>query len=171
MAPARRPAKAATRCRSASPSGLISSAAADGVGTPYVKESSGDWEVRCVRTQDGNDPCQLYQLLTDEAGASVAEITVFPLPEGGQAVAGATIITPLETLLTEQITLQIDGGGAKRYPFSFCTRTGCISRIGLLPEDLSAFRAGNAARIRIGQLILSNLVTNQRPSRELAQIR
>ena len=123
--------------------------AADGVGTPYIRETSGDWEVRCVRTQDGNDPCQLYQLLTDESGSSVAEITVFPLPEGGQAVAGATIITPLETLLTEQITIQIDGGGAKRYPFSFCTRSGCVSRIGLLPEDLSAFRAGNNARIRI----------------------
>ena len=65
--------------------------AADGVGTPYMREKSGDWEVRCVRTQDGNDPCQLYQLLTDEGGSSVAEITVFPLPEGGQAVAGATI--------------------------------------------------------------------------------
>ncbi|WP_316646571.1 invasion associated locus B family protein [Ovoidimarina sediminis] len=121
----------------------------DGVGTPYVKETSGDWEVRCVRTEDGNDPCQLYQLLKDQNGTSVAEITVFPLPQGGQAVAGATIITPLETLLTEQITMQIDSGGAKRYPFSFCTRSGCISRIGLLEEDLAAFRAGNAAQLRI----------------------
>ncbi len=121
----------------------------EGIGQPYVRETSGDWEVRCVRTAEGNDPCQLYQLLEDGEGASVAEVTVFPLPPGGQAVAGATIITPLETLLTEQVTMAVDGGAAKRYPFSFCTRSGCVSRIGLTADDLASFRAGNVANIQI----------------------
>ena len=121
----------------------------EAVGQPYVREVSGDWEVRCVRTAEGNDPCQLYQLLEDGEGASVAEVTVFPLPPGGQAVAGATIITPLETLLTEQVTVAVDGGGAKRYPFSFCTRSGCVSRIGLTADDLASYRAGNVANVQI----------------------
>ena len=40
------------------------------------------WEQRCVRTEDGADPCQLYQLLKDADGNSVAEISMFSLPEG-----------------------------------------------------------------------------------------
>lgn len=119
------------------------------VGQPYFAESFGDWRKRCIRTEDGDDPCQLYQLVEDGQGGSVAEVTVFPLPEGSQAVAGATIVTPLETLLTEQVTISVDGGASKRYPFAFCTQQGCISRIGLTAEDVAAFKAGVAARLRI----------------------
>lgn len=121
----------------------------EAVGEAYVASEHGDWQRRCVRTEDGNDPCQLYQLIQDDNGGSVAEITVFPLPEGQEAVAGATMITPLETLLTEQLTLRVDAGSAKRYPFAFCTQAGCISRIGLTEEDLASYRAGTEAQARI----------------------
>lgn len=124
---------------------------ADGeeIGSPYVGESFGDWQQRCVRTEDGNDPCQIYQLIADANGGSVAEITVFPIAGNAEIPAGATIITPLETLLTEAVTLSVDGGQSKRYPFTFCTSQGCISRIGLTADEISAFRAGNAVQIRI----------------------
>jgi len=120
-----------------------------GIGDPYVREEFGDWDLRCVRTEDGNDPCQLYQLLEDQGGNSVAEISIFPLPDNQQAEAGATIVTPLETLLTQQLTLTVDGGQAKRYPFTFCTQIGCIARIGLLAEEVEQFRRGANASIRI----------------------
>ncbi len=119
------------------------------VGSPYVQETFGDWQKRCVRTEDGNDPCQMYQLIVDDNGGSVAEMTVFPIDGDGQVAAGATVITPLETLLTEAVTLSVDGGSAKRYPFTFCTTQGCVSRIGLTAEDLDAFRGGAAAELRI----------------------
>lgn len=120
-----------------------------GVGGAYVAEVFGDWSLRCVRTESGEDPCQLYQLLRDQSGNAVAEISMFPLPEGQQAVAGATIITPLETLLTEQLTLRIDGGQAKRYPFTFCAPVGCVSRVGFLAAEVDAFRRGREATVRI----------------------
>lgn len=120
-----------------------------GIGDPYVGAEFTDWVLRCIRTESGDDPCQLYQLLQDQEGNSVAEISVFPLPEGQQAEAGVTIITPLETLLTEQVTLRIDDAQAKRYPFTFCAAVGCVSRIGLLGEEVDAFRRGNAAVVRI----------------------
>ena len=120
-----------------------------GIGDPYVAAEFTDWDLRCVRTESGDDPCQLYQLLADQEGNSVAEISVFPLPAGGQAEAGVTIITPLETLLTEQVTLRIDEAQAKRYPFTFCAAVGCVSRIGLLPEEVNAFRRGSRAQVRI----------------------
>jgi invasion protein IalB len=119
------------------------------IGDPYVGAEFTDWVLRCVRTESGNDPCQLYQLLADQDGNSVAEISVFPLPEGQQAEAGVTIITPLETLLTEQVTLRVDEGQAKRYPFTFCAAVGCVARIGLLPDEVDGFRRGSRAQVRI----------------------
>jgi len=119
------------------------------VGQTYVREEHGDWELRCVRAQDGNDPCQLYQLLRDVDDNSVAEFNLFPLPEGGQAAAGANVITPLETLLTANLRLAIDGGQPKIYPYSFCSRIGCFSRIGLTADEIAAFRKGSAAKVII----------------------
>jgi invasion protein IalB len=122
---------------------------AAGIGEPYVGAEFSDWILRCIRTESGEDPCQLYQLLQDQEGNSVAEISVFPLPSGQQAEAGVTIITPLETLLTEQVTMRIDQAQPKRYPFTFCAAVGCVSRIGLLPDEVNAFRRGNQAVVRI----------------------
>ncbi len=119
------------------------------VGKTYTRETYGDWQMRCVRTQDKKDPCQLYQLLQDEQGNPVAEISVFNISGGGQAVAGATVATPLETLLTEQLTMTIDNSLSKRYPFSFCTSKGCYVRIGLTEEGLAAFKRGSEGTISI----------------------
>jgi invasion protein IalB len=121
----------------------------DAVGSEYVASTQGDWEQRCVRTEDGKDPCQLYQLLKDGDGNSVAEISIFPLPAGQPASAGATIITPLETLLTEQVTIQVDAAPAKVYPFTVCARIGCISRVGFTAAEIDGFRKGNKATISI----------------------
>jgi invasion protein IalB len=120
------------------------------IGTPYTKEEHGDWDIRCVRTQSGNDPCQLYQLLNDAEGNSVAEIAIFPLmPVQGDAVAGGNIITPLETLLTQQVTLQVDGSEARRYPFAFCTQAGCFARIGYAAADIDRLKRGAKATVSI----------------------
>ncbi len=122
---------------------------AEGPGSTYVAETIGDWEVQCIRAEEGEDPCQMYQLLTDEDGNAVAEVSLFRLPEGGQAVAGATIVAPLETLLTQQLTLAVDSGQGKRYPFSFCNPVGCYSRIGLTAGDVAAFKKGAVAKVTI----------------------
>lgn len=118
-------------------------------GGPYVRDTFGDWELRCVRAGEDAEICQLYQLMRDGEGNSVAEFNVFPLPEGQQAVAGANIVTPLETLLTASLRLAVDSGPAKRYPYSFCSQVGCFSRIGLTTEELAGFRAGAAATVTI----------------------
>ncbi len=119
-------------------------------GDTYTRSEHGDWEIRCVKLQDGQeDPCQLYQLLQDGEGNSVAEVNLFGLQGGGEVVAGANIVTPLETLLTEQMTLRVDSSNPRRYPFTFCAPIGCVSRIGLTPADVAAFKRGNEAMISI----------------------
>ncbi len=115
-------------------------------GQTYVKEVIGDWELQCAHNPEGEDPCQLYQLLKDGAGNPVAEISFLRLPDGGQAMAGATVIAPLETLLQQQLTLSIDNGTARRYSFRFCGQQGCIAQIGFSPDEVAAFKAGNVAK-------------------------
>ncbi len=120
------------------------------LGGTYIRDTIGDWSVQCVRTENPDaDPCQLYQLLEDETGNAVSEVRMFPVSGSGQAVAGANVIVPLETLLTAQLTIAVDGGQAKRYAFSFCNQVGCVARIGFTEADLASFRRGAVARTSI----------------------
>ncbi len=128
-------------------------AAADGIGSSYTEAKFEGWEQRCIRTEDGANPCQLYQLLKDDADTPVAEISMFGLPAGGQAVTGATIIVPLETLLTAELTLTVDGNKARKYPFSWCAPIGCVARIGFTQAELDGFKKGNEAKLSIVPLV------------------
>lgn len=120
------------------------------VGQPYTKEIIGDWEMRCIKAEEGSDdPCQMYQLLADSDGTPVAEFSLFRLPNGGKAKAGATIVVPLETSLPQQVTITVDGSNSRRYPYAFCNPVGCYARIGLTNDDLSRFKRGNTAVITI----------------------
>ncbi|MBF9033422.1 invasion associated locus B family protein [Rhodobacterales bacterium HKCCE2091] len=119
-------------------------------GGIYVATTHGDWEIRCIEVPEGQvEPCQMYQLLQDENGNDVAEVNVFDLPDTDPVVAGATIVTPLDTLLTPQLRLQIGTRDPLRYPFSFCQQVGCFVRVGLTEQDLEAFRAGAEATVTI----------------------
>ncbi|SDY02322.1 invasion associated locus B family protein [Citreimonas salinaria] len=115
----------------------------------YIKATFDDWSLQCIKVQDGEEICQMYQLLEDQAGASVAEASIFKLENGGQAVAGGTFVVPLETLLTEKLTIAVDGGEARRYDYSFCNPIGCYARVGFTQADIDRFRAGAVARVRI----------------------
>ncbi len=120
------------------------------VGTAYLRDTFGDWALRCLRAEEGQpDPCQLYQLLNDTDGNSVAEISMFPLPAGNRAAAGATIVVPLETLLTQELRISVDGAAPRRYPFTFCNRAGCVARVGFTNDEIASFKRGNAATLRM----------------------
>ncbi|GGB08629.1 invasion associated locus B family protein [Allosediminivita pacifica] len=115
----------------------------------YVRDTYDDWDLQCLPVEDGEDVCQMYQLLTDGQGNSVAEVSIFRLAGEGQAVAGGTFVVPLETLLTQQLTVSVDGGAARRYDFAFCNRIGCYARVGLTAEDVARFKAGASAQVQI----------------------
>ena len=119
------------------------------LGKPYTREVIGAWEMRCIKTEEEVDPCQMYQLLDDGEGSPVAEVSLFRLANGGKAEAGATIVVPLETSLPQQMTIAVDGGKARRYPFAFCNPVGCYVRLGLTAADVAAYKRGNEAVITI----------------------
>jgi invasion protein IalB len=116
---------------------------------PYIGEEFGDWQMKCFPSEAGEDPCQMYQLLRENAGNPVAEFSLFRLPEGAQAAAGATIVVPLGTLLSEELKMSVDGGRARTYPFRFCSVAGCFAQVGLTQAEIEAFKAGAEANLQI----------------------
>jgi len=119
----------------------------DVLGEFYVRETHGDWEIRCVRSEGEADPCRMLQNLEGEDGNAV--FSMFSLPDGGRAVAGASIAVPLMTLLTEQLGISVDGGVPKRYEFSWCDPEGCYARVGFTQEDIDAFKSGATATVSL----------------------
>ena len=118
-------------------------------GTVYVAETNRDWQVRCMQVSEGTEPCQMYQLIEDPNGTPVAEISIFPLAPGGEAVAGATFVAPLGTLLPEGVAIMVDDGAPRAYVFDHCTPDGCVARLGFTQAELDQFKAGSAAKIRL----------------------
>ncbi len=119
------------------------------VGQFYTLETSDPWELRCTKTDTGNDPCQIFQRLRDEAGGDVAEFNMFKIPEGGPAAAGAIVVAPLETLLKPGLVIQVDDKEPRSYSFAYCNDYGCIARVGFTAEELGWMQAGNQAVLTI----------------------
>ncbi len=106
----------------------------------------GDWQIRC-RNDDGS--CFMYQLAIDAREIPISEVSVVPLSAEDGRVAGFTIVTPLRTLLTEGVTLQIDNGRQQRYQFGWCTEAGCAARFAVREDGLNQFKRGNKARLTV----------------------
>lgn len=109
-----------------------------------VKDTFGDWQVRC--TPDGKE-CFLYQLAADSNKNPVAEVSLIKLPKGGEAVAGVTVVSPLGTLLTQGVGLQIDNSEMRQYPFNWCSQVGCFARFGLTDQTIAALKRGKSGRL------------------------
>ena len=115
-------------------------------GASYFSDGHGDWRLRCRKTENATDPCQLHQFLYNAAGSTVAQFVVYDLPPGDSAaVVGATVTVPLETSLTEQLKIQIDDHPVKIYPFAYCNKIGCHARIGFTPVELQWLKQGSRA--------------------------
>ncbi len=143
-APTAAPAPAAE-----APAPAAEAPAAEAPAEPYVKTTEGDWKVQCIRVESGDEPCEMFQLLTDKDGNKVASISVLGLPKGKEAVAGATIATPLESALTAGVTLQIDTQKPITLPYSFCSQVGCFSNVVLKAEELDLFKKGKKIAMTI----------------------
>lgn len=123
---------------------------------PYFREESGDWKLECLSTGQEEEPCQMFQAAFDPDGNQQSNIRLFKLPEGGQAVAGSVIAFPLEILLTAQLTMTVDDGPAKRYPFSVCDPLGCYARVGFTQEDIDAFKRGSNVKFEVVPFVAPN---------------
>lgn len=118
------------------------------VGQYYVKETHQDWTTRCLKAEQGKDPCELYQLLKDAEGNSVAEMTMIPL-RNSDVAAGATLVAPLETDLIQGLGFAVGTAEPRGYPFNFCAPVGCVSRMGFTQAELDAMKRGSTATLTL----------------------
>ena len=119
------------------------------VGQYYVKETHQDWTTRCLKAEQGKDPCELYQLLKDGEGNSVAEMTLIPLRNSQEVAAGATLVAPLETDLVQGLGFAVGTAEPRGYPFNFCAPVGCVSRMGFTQAELDALKRGANATVTL----------------------
>lgn len=114
-----------------------------------VRDTFGDWEVRCA--PEGED-CFMYQLAMDSQNNPVAEVSILKLPEDSEAAAGVTMVTPLGTLLQSGVVIQVDQGEARQYPFNWCSQVGCFARFGLTQESINSMKRGQAATVMLASV-------------------
>ncbi len=119
------------------------------VGQRYVKEKFGAWDLVCVRTDAEKDPCSIVQVLTDQNANPVAEFSMFRLSGGNEALAAANVVVPLETLLTAQLLISVDGAVGRRYNYSFCHQQGCVAQIGFNETDITGLKNGLTATVQL----------------------
>lgn len=120
------------------------------VGQFYEKSEHGDWRVRCIRAQLGKeDLCEMYVVVVTPDKQPVSEFTLTRISDQKEAVALATVRTPLEVLLPPGIEIQIDGKPAGRIPYIACTPRYCQSEIRLRAKDVSAFKRGAKATLKV----------------------
>ena len=114
---------------------------------PYIKESNKDWNLKCIETQESIERCEANQIIVNEKKQPVAEISIFKLSDNQVAEAAATIIVPLQTILSEGLILAIQDLEPKKYQFKFCNSLGCYSQIGLTKEEVAALKNKKRASI------------------------
>ncbi|MCY4152411.1 MAG: invasion associated locus B family protein [Aestuariivita sp.] len=125
------------------------SADAPRIGQRYIKEKFGAWDLVCVETDAEKDPCSITQVLTDQNANPVAEFSMFRLSGGDEAVAAANVVVPLETLLTAQLLISVDGAIGRRYNYSFCHQQGCVAQVGFNKDDIASLKNGLTASIEL----------------------
>lgn len=119
------------------------------LGERYLRESHGDWDIACLKTDAETDPCSMLQVLMDDNGNPIAEYSLFRLGNGGQAVAAASVVVPLETLLPAKLTIAIDDNPSKQYQYTFCNPIGCVAQIGVTADEIELMKKGAKATISL----------------------
>ena len=114
---------------------------------PYIKETNKDWNLKCITPQNSIERCEANQLIVNNNKQPVAEISIFKLSNNQVAEAAATIVVPLETILSEGLILAIQDLEPKKYQFKFCNSLGCYSQIGLTKEEVEALKNKEQASI------------------------
>lgn len=115
------------------------------------REKFGDWDVACP--PDGKN-CAMAQIGNDEGGTPVLEMVVRklsePLEVGDRtAVAVLDVITPLGVVLTEGLSVTIDGGRKESAPFQICTEQGCLVREPVDNDLITRLKRGRSAVISV----------------------
>ena len=128
-------------------------AAPDAAGAKVRRVTHGDWEVACA-PEGASGGCAMAQIGTDATGTPVLEMVVRKLEEPLEvneqtAVAVLDVITPLGVVLTEGLSMTIDGGREESAAFQICTEQGCLVREPIGDDLVTRLKRGRVAKISV----------------------
>ena len=96
----------------------------------------------------------MAQIGNDATGTPVLEMVIRKLAEPLEvneqtAVAVLDVITPLGVVLTEGLSMTIDGGREESAAFQICTEQGCLVREPVGDELITRLKRGRVAKISV----------------------
>jgi invasion protein IalB len=104
-----------------------------------------DWILRCGRSQQGPEICEMQQEQTDDDGKPIMAVAVGTVP--GTSDLGLLVMLPLGILLPPGVTLQVDGGAETPLEVQLCDRRGCRIEKLVEPELLNRLKTGREATV------------------------
>ncbi|MEL6336130.1 MAG: invasion associated locus B family protein [Pseudomonadota bacterium] len=113
-----------------------------------LRETFGDWELRCVA---GSDECAITQIGKTADGQDVMEVQIRKVAnlrqqDGNQVPALIVVSTPLEVALKAGMRIQVDGeGNTVGLPYERCFQRGCVVVEAMSDQAVDTFKQGNAA--------------------------
>lgn len=119
----------------------------DVVGEAPVTETFDNWEKRCG--DDGR--CYIFQQALNEEAKPLLRVRIVklesPIPdgEGGQVLARADIITPLDVFLPQGVGLKIDDGPIQTALYVRCRPVGCVACPPLTSALIDNMKSGGTA--------------------------
>lgn len=120
-------------------------------GQPIQTVTIGAWDVACP---PAGVNCAMAQIGNDATGTPVLEMVIRKLEEPLEvgertAIAVLDVITPLGVVLTEGLSVTIDGGTPESAPFQICTEQGCLVREPIDGGLVTRFKRGNSAVVSV----------------------
>jgi invasion protein IalB len=104
-----------------------------------------DWMLRCGRSQQGPEICEMQQEQTNDDGEPIMGVAVGTAPGTSNLVL--LVMLPLGILLPPGVSLQVDGGAETPLEVQLCDRRGCRIEKLVEPELLNRLKAGRAATV------------------------
>jgi invasion protein IalB len=104
-----------------------------------------DWILRCGKSQQGPEVCEMQQQRADKEGRTVMAVAVGTVP--GSSDLGLLIILPLGIALPPGVSLQVDGGAEVPLVVDRCERQGCRIEMLIKPDLMTRLKGGREAKV------------------------
>jgi invasion protein IalB len=116
-----------------------------------VKQSFGDWQIRCDRPPGSRaDQCALIQNVTAEDRDNVG-LSVIVLKTADKQARILRVLAPLGVLLPSGLGLRIDAKDIGRAGFVRCLANGCFAEVVLEDDLIKQLETGTSATFIIFQ--------------------
>ncbi|MEM6422895.1 MAG: invasion associated locus B family protein [Pseudomonadota bacterium] len=131
-------------------------------GGDEVRDTIGDWTIRCAA---GTENCVMSQVGKGPQGNDMIEVRVGKLqdvtaPDGTAVPALIQITTPLDVALKGGVRFQVDSGSPRVAPFDRCFPRGCLVVELMNNGSIDEMKRGSAARVTLVALQQGEISTN-----------